>query len=161
MEKEFTLDDLKKRYKEIQIKHKLPSFEQLNEDFSIEKTVETESEILIREVRRYIGEKFLGYLRFIEMLINPVNSPMFIFSIIKTLNLKDREKLNEIYKKLSKMQIKFLELDVDFSEEKEAVFIRESYTLWQEIKRELLEIVETINKNWDNKIEKEGKGYFG
>ena len=48
-------DDLKKlkeEYKKIQKKYDLPSFEELNSDFSIEKAADTETEYLIREINQ-------------------------------------------------------------------------------------------------------------
>jgi hypothetical protein len=52
-------------------------------------------------------------------------------------------------------------LDLKYSEEAEAEAIKKYYELWQNIKKELLEIIEVIKKNWDNKLEDNGKGYFG
>ena len=163
LENKSCLEELKKDYLIIQKKYSLPSFEEFNEDFQIEKLAEIETDFLIREIRKFIAEKFSTYLRFIEAILNPVNSAIFIFAIIKTLENKDKEKLSEIYKKLAKKEVEILELDIQFSEEKEVEFIKNSYKIWKEIKNELLEIVEVINNNWDKEVEivKKGKGYFG
>ena len=161
MEKEYNLDVLKQEYKKIQEKHNLPSFEELNEDFNIEKASEIEVELLIREIRRFMADKLSTYMRFIEAILNPVNVQMFIYSLIKSLETQEKEKLTEIYKKLSKKELKLIELDLKYSEEKEALFIRESYSMWQEMKKDLLEIFEKINNNWDNKVESKNKDYFG
>ncbi len=161
MEKEKNLQDLKNRYKELQEKYNLPSFEELNEDFNIEKAAETETNLLIREIRRFVADKLVNYQRFVESIINPVNVQMFIYSIIKTLGDKEKEKLTEIYKFLSKNEMELIELDTKYSEEKEAEFIKNSFELWQRIKEDFLEIIQVIKKNWDNKIESRGKDYFG
>ena len=81
--KELNLDRLKENYKEIQEKYNLPSFDALNADFGIEKLSEVETDFLIREIAKVMVEKFSNYLRFVEFIINPVNTPIFIFSIIK------------------------------------------------------------------------------
>ncbi|OGJ12444.1 hypothetical protein A3K82_02800 [Candidatus Pacearchaeota archaeon RBG_19FT_COMBO_34_9] len=161
MEKEFDLKKLKEDYSVFQGKYELPSFEKLNEDFQIEKVAEHETDFVMREIRECISEKFLNYLRFIESILNPSNGPMFVFALTKTLGLKEREKLVELYKKIAKVDIDLLELDLEYSEEKEADSIKKYYTIWQEIKKEFLEIVSVIKKNWDAKIEDSGKGYFG
>ena len=158
---ESKLEKLKKDYEVIRNKYGLPSFEELNEDFQIEKAAEVETDILIREVRRFIADKLAGYMRFIETLLNPVNAPMFVFSIIKTLGMEEKKKDSEIYKKLTKNEIKLIRLDTEYSEEKEAEFIKSSYELWQEIKIVFLSILDKIDQNWDNKIEEKNKGYFG
>ena len=155
------LQDLKKDYSKIQKQYDLPSFDELNKDFQIEKATEGETDFLIREVRRLIADKFSNYLRFIEAILNPMGVPMFIFSIIKSLGKEDKQKLTEIYKKLATIEIQLIEVDVDFVEEKEVAFVKESYELWQEVKKDLLNVVRMIKKNWNNKTESNGKNYFG
>ncbi len=162
MEKEESdLKKLKENYKKIQEKYNLPDFEILNAEFGIEKIAEIETDFLIREVGKVMAEKFLNYLHFVEFILNPVNSPLFIFSVIKTLGEEEKKKFNEIYKELAKIEVRLIELDVDFSEEKEAIFIKESHEVWKKIKKDFVEIVGKIKKNWDNKSENNNKGYFG
>jgi len=161
MEKENNLETLKKDYKELQEKHGLPSFEELNEDFNIEKSAETEVDLLIREIRRFVADKLANYMRFVEAILNPVNVQMFVFSIIKSLETQEKENFTEIYKKLSKNELKLIELDIEFSEEKEVAFIKNSYNMWQDMKKDLLKIIEKVDGNWDKKSESKNKDYFG
>ena len=155
------MENLKKDYLKVQEKYNLPSFENLNEDFQIEKIAEVETDILVREIRKFIADKFSNYLRFVETILNPSNAPMFVFSIVKSIGVEEKKKLVEIYKELTKTEIRLIELDTDFFEEKEAEFIKEAYEIWQKIKKDVLEVVEVIKKNLDNKFEVNGKSYFG
>ena len=134
MEDESKLQELKESYLEIQKQYSLPVFEEINKDFQIEKLADTETDILVREVRKFMAEKFSNYLRFIETLLHPTNVPMFVFAIVKTLKSDDKEKLSEIYKKLAQMEVQLVELDVNFSEDKEVEFIKDNFKIWQEIK---------------------------
>ena len=86
------LPEFKKEYAKLEKKHDLPSFDQMNKDFHIEKLAEVETDYLIREIRRFSGEKFFNYFRFIESLLNPSNASMFTFSIVKTLGQKEKDK---------------------------------------------------------------------
>lgn len=158
---EYGLRNLKEDYRDIQEKYKLPSFKEMNEDFSIEKISDSETEILIREVRRYVSDKLANYLRFVETLLNPSNVQMFVYSVIKSLSSEDKEKLKEIYKILSKKELDLIELDLDFSEQKEADFIKSSFESWVEIKKDLLRIVGNAKDNFDVKQETKTKDYFG
>ena len=155
------LENLKQDYEKIQRKHDLPSFEELNKDFQIEKVAEIKTDFLVREIRKFMADKFSNYLRFTEAVLQPMNTPMFIFSIIKSVGTEEKKKLTDIYKKLVKIEVRLIELDIKFVEEKEVEFIKESYEVWQEIKKDMLGVVESIKKNWDNKSEVNGKGYFG
>jgi len=161
MSEGFDLTKLKEKYRTLQIKYNLPSFEKLNEDFQIEKATESETDFILKEVRKSVTDKFFNYLRFIESILTPTNAPMFVFAITKTLGVKEREKMIELYKKIAKVDIDLIELDIEYSEEKEANSIKKYYEMWQDIKKELLEIVGVIKKNWDTKVEDNGKGYFG
>lgn len=161
MTEESKLDRLKKRYSEIQSKHNLPSFEQMNEDFNIERSSEYEFELLIREMRKYISDKLQNYMRFVETIIHPTNASMFIFSIIKTISEDDKKKLTEVYKKLARYEVELIDLDIQYSEEKEANFIREFFKVWQEVKKDMLDVVGVVRDNWDKEVEKNSKAYFG
>ncbi len=158
---ESKLQLLKKNYLEIEKKYKLPEFDVLNRDFPIEKIAENETDILIREIRRIVGDKLANYMRFIENLLNPVNVPMFVLLMVKTLNESDKKQLSGIYGKLIKVEIKFIELDIEFSEKKEAEFIKNSFNLWQNIKKDILSLIQKIDKKSDDKIPQGNKGYFG
>lgn len=161
VKKESQLNKVKKDYLKFQKKYSLPSFDKLNEDFQIEKIAENETDYLLREVKKAMADKFYNYLRFTETLLNPVSAPLFVFSIIKSIDAKRKKKLSEIYKKLAKNEIRIIEVDLIYSEKKEAEFIKESYELWQEIKEELMEVIKNVKANWDNKLEGKSKGYFG
>src|SRR5271157_2792185 len=97
VKKEYDLDEVKLQYRKLQEKYDLPSFELLNQEFSIEKIADSKTEILTKEIRRFVADKIYNYLRFIETLLNPVNAPMFIFSIIKSLSQDDKKKLADVY----------------------------------------------------------------
>jgi hypothetical protein len=161
MEKKWDLDQLKETYQIVREKYSLPSFTELNEDFQIEKITLFETELLLKEVRVCITNKFFNYLRFLESLINPANAAMFVFAMAKTITDKDKEKLIKLYKQLSRLEVDFLDLDFEYSEKNEAEAIKKYYQLWQEIKKELSFIVEVIKKNWDVNPEDNGKGYYG
>ena len=161
MAKESHLENLKKDYAKIQKKYNLPSFKEFDEEFHIEKAAEAETDLLITEIRRFMGDKLSNYLRFIEAILNPANAPMFVFSFIKSIGAEEKKKLAEIFKKLAKIEIKLIELDIEFSEKKEVEFIKESYKEWQDMKKELLNIINEVKKNWDTKSEANDKGYFG
>jgi len=161
MEDKNSLKKIKKRYKEFQEKYSLEDFDELNKVFQIEKISESETDFLLREIRKIISEKFSDYLRFVETILNPMNNSMFVFSVVKSIDSDSKKILTNVYKKLAKMELKIIELDLEFSEEKEAEFIKDSCEFWKDIRKNILTVLNVINKNWDNKSEANGKGYFG
>ena len=155
------IDELKEDYKKARKIYDIPTFEELNLNFQIEKICDIETDFLLLEIRKHISEKLSGYLKLIETLINPMSAQMLVYHIIKTLTPKDQETLRILYKKLAKLEIKILELDIDFDEKKEALFIKNAFDEWQTIKKDLLEMVINVQENWDIKIKTNDKHYFG
>ena len=156
-----SLDELKKEYSNLQKKYSLPSFEEMNEDFSIEKATEFEGSLLLREIRRYIVDKISNYMRVVENLINPVNVPMFVFSMVKSFDEKDRDALSEMYKKFSEFEIDLIEVDLVYSEEREARFVNDSFKFWQIVKKDLVKIVGKAKNTEETKPKNNEKNYFG
>ncbi len=159
--KESKLDGLKEEYKKLKKENILPEFNELNKEFSIEKVADVETDFLLREIGRIMSEKFSNYLRFVETLLNPVNAPMFVFSMMKLIGEDERKKLSEMYKELAKIELSIIELDADFSEKKQINFINDSYKSWLRIKKDFVDIIEKIKINWDSKRENNNKAYFG
>jgi len=155
------LEDMKQEYEEFKKKYDLPSFDKLNQEFYIEKSADVETDYLIREIRRTVSDKLVNYLRFFEAFMNPSAAPIFIQSIIKTLNTESKEIIQNIYKKLSKREVDLIDLDLNYEEKKEAEFIKSVAKEWEGIRKDLTKVLEQINNNWDAKVEGgNNKGYF-
>lgn len=155
------LEILKKDYEVFRGKYGLPEFDALNREFGIEKIADSETDTLLKEVRKFMVDKIMNYMRFIENILNPVNAPMFVFSLIKLLTPEDKKQLEDLYKDFMKKELVFIELDLEFSEEKDAQFIKETFEFWNSAKRNLLGVIKNVDGKWDDKAEVNSKGYFG
>jgi len=158
---EESLEKLKANYAILQKKHSLPEFEKLSEDFEIEKLVEKESIFLLRDISKVMFEKILSYLRLIENIINPSAPSIFIYLMLKNVNEDDKKVLNEIYRKLSKIELNLMKVDLVHNEEKEAEFIKNTHTEWNSSKIRILELVKKFEKGFDENSETARKNYFG
>ncbi len=155
------LEDLKKEYESYKEKYNLPNFTELNKVFDIEE-VGIETEFFLRKIRRVISDRISAYLRFIEITINPSNAPLFFFKLVKRLNVSDRESLSQIYDKLSHFEIDIIALDLDYSEDNEAEFINKAYNIFRDnVKNNLLIILEKLNNDKANKTDENNSSYFG
>jgi len=158
---ETSLEKLKKKYEELKTKHNLPSFQQLNEDFEIEKLQERETDTLSREVRRCITDRIITYIRFVEMFMNPANAPMFFLALVKGLDESEKKLLHELYSELGKFEIKSISLDNEYEEARDAKFIKESFDDWQKIKSKFGKILDSFEKAWEKKSAKKDTAYLG
>ncbi len=154
------LNDLKKEYAVLQKKYKLPPFDQLNLNFDIERALERETDYLLREIRRNVADKVYLYLKFCEMILNPSNAPFFMFSLIKNLSAGEKKKIDELYKKLAKMDIDMMDLDLNYSEKKEADFINSIFKEWKGINENLTLVVKSFKGSFDKSNEGNSKAYF-
>jgi hypothetical protein len=154
------LEQLKKQYSKLQKQYQLPNFSELNKQFDVEE-IDVETDFLLRKIRRNIAEKVAGYMRFIEIILNPQNTPLFLFKLIKKLESKDKEDLTKLYEKLGAFEIKLVSLDLDYNEKNEADFITKCFELFnQEIKTNLLALTEKMSNGNDNS-KTNGASYFG
>ena len=88
-----SIEELKDDYEKARTIYDIPSFEELNLNFQIEKICDIETNFLLLEVRRHISEKLSGYLKLAETLINPTSAQMVVYHMIKTFTTNDQEKL--------------------------------------------------------------------
>jgi len=154
-----SLEDLKKEYLKFGKKYSLPEFSKLNELFDVEE-IDIDTEFLLRRVRRVISERIAGYLRFIEIVLNPSNAPMFFFKLIKKLDEDDKKSLSDVYDVLGKFEVEILALDIDYSEEKEAEFIQNVFVAFEgDIKKKLLKVIKRMG-NGDEEIKKVSNGGY-
>ncbi|MFW6233094.1 MAG: hypothetical protein ACOC3Z_00350 [Nanoarchaeota archaeon] len=162
MEEKTSIEELKEDYEILKNKYSLPDFTELNKDFSIEKISEIETELLLKEIRKFIADKLIHYSNFIEAILNPSNHSMFMFSFIRSICAKEKTKANEIYKELSKIRLQLIKVDITYSEEKEAEFIKNSFKKWKNIKEDIISILKNAEENFENKTPQcNNKDYFG
>lgn len=155
------LENMKKDYEALRQKYNIPEFKLLNEEFSIEEISEKQTDYLLREIRRQIIEKILAYLRFIETIMNPSNAPLFIFSLIKGLSESDKKMMEEAYFRLVEYEVGSIELDNDYSEEKEAEFINNLFSGWKLVKDDVREMIEGLKRGLKLSKNKKERGYLG
>ncbi|MEM2955983.1 MAG: hypothetical protein QW041_00155 [Candidatus Pacearchaeota archaeon] len=152
---------LKKDYEKLRQKYKLPSFNELNEEFEIEKLQERETDFLLRHIRRAMIEKIAIILRFLEVLVNPAEAQtqLYIFSVMKSISAEMKKDIEKIYKEMTMIELSSLSLDIDYNEKNEVRFIKEIMEKWPKIKKELKEVTNKLGVVWTH--EKMHTGYFG
>jgi hypothetical protein len=161
VKKDDSFVEMKKQYEKLRKKYKLPIFKELDENFDIGRVSEKDTNTLLREIRKSLIDKVIAYFKFIEMMINPGNSSLFFFSLVKGLASKEKRVLERLYEKLGEMEIDVIELDARYSEKDEAEFIKKVNKEWKTVSEELIKLVEVLRRNWRQKSSKNDRGYFG
>ena len=155
------LAKLKKDYENLRLKYKLPSFNELNAEFEIEKLQDRETDFLLRQVRRAMIEKTAVVLRFLEVLVNPTEAQtqIYIFSVLKSISPEMKKSIEKTYKELTIIELGALSLDIDYDEKNEIKFIKDMAGKWPSIKKELKELTLKLGVVWTH--EKNHDNYFG
>ena len=106
-------------------------------------------------------EKVANVVRFLELLLNPSETPtpMFIFAMLENIKPETRRSIEKLYKELSSIELNSLALDVSYNEKEEAQFINEVHKRWGKYKPELKDITCKLSMSW--KKEKSERGYLG
>jgi hypothetical protein len=157
------IEKIKVEYEKLRKEYALPEFYELNKLFDIEE-IEMSPDFLLRKIRRVISERISACSRFIELMLNPNNAPMFLFKIIKKIDKKDKESLAEIYGELGNIEIGVITLDLDYSERREAEFIKKTFEDYNnDLRLRFLNIIKKLeDRKEDKKEDKEGsEGYLG
>jgi len=154
------LATLKKEYEVLAKKYKLPEFRAMNERFEIDR-IERDVDFLAREVRKVMMEKIIGYIRFLEMMLSPANAPPMFLLFIKSMTTQDREVIEKAYKACIELELASLRLEIDSNEKEEAAHIVRIFESWDIIRLDMKNIIAFMERNWNAKGAKNGKGYFG
>lgn len=152
--------NLKQEYEKLQKKHKLPNFEELDNDLEMSISIE-KSSFLLRTIRRRLHEKAAFFSRILEGVIYPNTSSLLNIQESKFFTEKEKEEISKIYKRLATIERDSNVLDVEGSDEENAKFISNSFKEFQEIKAFMKEITKKMAESWKEESFSKKEGYFG
>ncbi|OIO81061.1 hypothetical protein AUJ84_01825 [Candidatus Pacearchaeota archaeon CG1_02_32_132] len=153
------LNDLKNQYEGVAKNYGLPGFDELNDEFEIER-IDRESYTILRSVRKVMMDKIVGYVRFIEMLINPSQAPFAFMHFSKGMTDVEIKILQSIYQKFIELELDGLKSEFEYSEKNEADSIKKIINIWKDSKGELIKIINFVETNWKADSIKKEKSYF-
>jgi hypothetical protein len=154
------IEKLKEKYQELKKRYSLPEFKFLNDNFEIE-NIDSESELILKAIRKHITEKIFFVLRSLEMFMNPQNAPLFVFNFLKSFTESEKDRIKQLYDKVSGYEIEAFGLEAGYEETKEAAFIKKSCEDWKGISEELTKIYSIMKVNHGKDSRKQEKSYFG
>ena len=153
------ISNLKNNYEVLVKRYKLPLFKELNENFEVDK-IDKDTECLLRLLRKVMMEKIVNSLGFLEILLNPVNTPRLYANYARSMSIEDRKELERIYSVLGELSINSLDLEIDYSEKKEADMINSINGAWNSVKPGFRKILTNLKIPAGSSNKKE-KSYFG
>ena len=154
------LKDLKKEYIKLEKKYKLPGFNELNEGFEIDR-IERDTDYILREIRKTMMDKIIGYKRFLEMMLAPSTAPPMFMIFIKEVRQDERAEVENVYKALVELELESFKREIGYSEKVEAEVVKKIYETWKGLKPKFGKIIGMMERNWRAASTKKERGYFG
>jgi hypothetical protein len=150
---------VKEKYQELEKKHKLPSFSELDRDFEVS-SIE-EEKFLLREIRRKIVEKIELYAKLLSEWLNP-EATISNMHESKLFTEKERRELFQVYKRLMFFDRYSIETAAREDDEKSAEFINDVFKEWNDLKENISVFVKKAKESWTEEVDvKEELGYMG
>ncbi len=155
----------KKTFKEIYIKlrkkYDLPSYEELDKEFEIWE-ISPKNPYPLREVRRYMVDKFYEVVKLLEKVLYTPDATVIDLYESSTFTKEDLQRVFNILKKLALLLREADLLELDYSEEKEAEWIKRAYEEWKKIKEEIRWVLEKKRDYWTKDLKfRHPKEYLG
>lgn len=144
-----TKEDIKTIYTVFQAKHKIPSFESLNQDFDID-SIEPETKHLAREITKKIYDRIDLFKKILESNIQPEAS-ILNMQEAEFLTEADHTTITDLLRRLMKLDRTLLLAELENDEALYINFINEAATEWQLIKKELRPIINRMLSGWSTK----------
>ena len=151
--------NLKEEYNKL--KHKIPRFEDLDNEFELSTANIKDKSFLLRNIRIRLNDKIIFYCRIIEGLLYPNSNSITGMMEINSFNEKEKEKMANIYKKLMEFERESLSLDVNPDEKNDVEFINNLFKEWKKFKEEMIKVTKKMKESWHLEEKEEKDNYFG
>jgi hypothetical protein len=141
------------------IKQKLPSFDELNNDFEI--AAITDKAFPLRAIRRKIMEKVLKYMTILESVIQPETHFTDLYES-KFFSENERHEILILYKKLKQFERETYEIALNEDDKDNSDFINSFFSEWKAMKKQLVPLIKKLKNSWkEESKDREVIGYFG
>lgn len=158
MEFEEEYKNIKKSFNNL--KYNLPQFEELEENFDLDKLIDRNPKFILQNIRRIMLEKFSSYSQLFEALLNPTSSSRLLHNILRKTNLEQKNKIKEYCDDLIKYQFDSIKLETIYDEKKEAEFLKESFTFWMNLKKDIMKLFNSIDLSLEDVKNTNQNNYF-
>ena len=152
--------EIEKTYSDLKKKYNLLDFKEL--DLELEISNIEEEKFLLREIVRRCAEKIDFCCKILEESLQPDASNLYAMHESRFFSDEERKGMYELYKKLMFLSRSSIETVLEGSEGKEAQFIKEFFSQWKSLKKELFFFVGKMKDSWKNELNlKDELGYLG
>lgn len=139
------------KYEELKEKYNLPDYDALNFEFELDK----DAKFILRDIRRKINTKINAFLDILEGVLQPEASSLSQMYEINFITEKGKQKVLDFYKKLMKISRNSDEIAINLDESQESEFIKKVFAEWNDIKSEMLLIIQKMKLSWEKELKQD------
>lgn len=152
--------ETEKQYNELEKKHNLPKFREMDSEFEISDLEETN--FLLRTIIRKIAERMDFYTTMLEEILQPDTSNLYAMHETRFFSDDEKNRMYDLYRRLMDCNRQSIEVSLGGNENEEADFIKKIFNEWKGIKAELIMFVGKMRASWKTEADiKEDVGYLG
>lgn len=140
------MTDIKKSYKSLKKKYKLPNFDELDKYFEIA-GIEEET-FLLREIRKKIAEKLEFFSKSLEGALQPETTLTQLYEA-KFFSEEEKESMFKLYKAIMIAHRQALLLSIENDEKHDAEFVNSFFGQWPKIKEQLNTFFKKMKTGWE------------
>ena len=149
---------MKERYKELQKKHGLPRYEDLDREFELLYVgAIQEVQFVLRFVRRRMNDKLVNACTMVQSLLQPNPGSFVNLQESSFLSKEEKRECSELLKEIMEVERWSVVLDVESDERKEAEFVKELYKRWLAWKPRVVRLGKKVVEGWKSLELKEEK----
>jgi hypothetical protein len=152
------LDAFKAIYQTVYDKYQLPEYELFDKEFELSDVVgriKFVPKYTLRFIRRSMIDKCYNVINYLHTFIQPTTHSAISMQEHAHLTESEREIVTQIIKKLMILSRKSTECDLLGDEQTDAMFIKEAFLTWNEVKPQLVSIVQKNLQGWKTEQKKE------
>lgn len=156
------MKDLKERYLVLQKKYKLPSFEDLNNEFELLSLPPLE-EIAkpLSFIRRRISDRIAWACNLLQTLLQPNLGSFITMYEAGLFDKTEKNTISQLLRDLMILERESLCIDMDGTEEQDAQYILSVMKVWPQHKKELRKISEKMKQGWREERKPTQSSYLG
>lgn len=150
----------KEKYDKLKSKFKLPGFADIDAEFEV--SVAEEGNFPLRDARRKMIEKIETYVTLLGEILQPSAESIINMRECRIFNDDEKKSVYEIYKRLTRLKRQSLEADLLADDKNDAEVIKEIFSQWGKLKKDLLTIISKARECWEKETtKKERLEYLG
>lgn len=148
------------QYKILAQDFDLPKYKEMSDEYEID-TIDAETKHIVREVAKKVFERIDNFKKILETLMHG-DAGLIAMQEAEFFSEEEHEQIMSLTRKLMRLDRALLVAELENTDAAYAGFIKEAYSAWPQLKKELAPIAKKMHDGWQRPDTKKRKhNYLG